>query len=340
MYSLVRKLLFKLDAENAHELSLDFLGAAERLKLTGLLSKPDNTNPVEVFGIQFPNAVGLAAGLDKNADYYNALGDLGFGFIEVGTVTPKPQAGNDKPRLFRLPTHEAIINRMGFNNKGVDYLVERIKNRRYSGVLGVNIGKNKITPEENALDDYIYCLERVYPYADYVTVNISSPNTPGLRNLQFGEALKTLLAGIKLKQKELAEIHNIYKPILVKIAPDMTPEEIQNIAQTFNEQAIDGVIATNTTIDKSAVDDDPHGQEAGGLSGIPVFDKSTDTLKILKSYLDDSIPVIGVGGIHDIDSAEEKFEVGASLIQIYSAFIYQGPKLIKELVEFTNRLPR
>lgn len=336
MYSLARKLLFKLDPEIAHEFSLDMLAAGDRLKILSLLSQTPASNPVTVMGLEFPNRIGLAAGLDKNADYYQALSNLGFGFVEVGTVTPKPQSGNEQPRLFRLPEHQAIINRMGFNNKGVDYLVERVSNRMLKTPLGINIGKNKITPEDEALSDYTICMEKVYRFADYITVNISSPNTPGLRDLQFGESLEKLLKGIKQKQAELAEHHQKYVPVAVKIAPDMTEEELIDVAQTFLSLNIDCVIATNTTIDKSSVESSKYASEAGGLSGVPVQDKSTRAIKILKSQLGSQIPIIGVGGIHDIESAQEKLDAGASLLQVYTGFIYQGPELIQSLVKATN----
>lgn len=329
MYSLIRSALFKLDPETSHDLSLEWLGALERLKLLGGFAAKRIHNPVNVMGLTFPNAVGLAAGLDKNGDYMNALGALGFGFVEIGTITPLAQPGNPKPRLFRLADHQAIINRMGFNNKGVEHLVAQVKKaRRFDGLLGINIGKNKVTPEQNALDDYLICLDAVYDYADYITVNISSPNTPGLRNLQFGEALNALLAGIKKRQGELAAARNRYVPIAVKIAPDMTDEELTQTANTLLEQGIDGVIATNTTIRRDAVQSSPFANEAGGLSGVPVREGSTHAIKILSQTLKGKMPIIGVGGINCAADAAEKIRAGASLVQIYSGFIYQGPALI------------
>lgn len=331
MYKYIRPLLFKLDPEVSHELSLDWMGALERLKLLSLFSSERVSDPVEVFGLKFPNAVGLAAGLDKNGDYFNALGTLGFGFVEIGTVTPKAQAGNPKPRLFRLEEEQGVINRMGFNNKGVEHLVNQVKQtRRFSGVLGINIGKNKLTPDENALDDYLICLDAVYPHADYVTVNISSPNTPGLRNLQFGESLNVLLAGIKKRQKLLAAEYDKYVPIVVKIAPDMTDEELKSTAETFLAQGIDGVIATNTTISREGVELSLFGEEVGGLSGLPVRDKSTHAIKVLAQTLAGKMPIIGVGGILSGDDAVEKLAAGASLVQLYSGFIYRGPELVGE----------
>lgn len=331
MYGLAKKILFAMSPEVSHELALDWLGAAQRTGLLKLFySQP--SRPVEVMGLKFPNPVGLAAGLDKNGDYLNALGDLGFGFVEIGTVTPRPQPGNPQPRLFRLTEHNAIINRMGFNNKGVGHLVERVKKRTYQGILGINIGKNKNTPDEQALDDYLICLRAVYPYADYVTINISSPNTPGLRSLQFGESLEKLVVGIKSEQKILAQQHGRYVPIAVKIAPDMTDDEIREVAATLQRHQIDAVIATNTTLSRAGVETSPHANEAGGLSGEPVRDASTHVIRVLRGFLGDTMPIIGVGGIMSGADAKAKIEAGANLIQIYSGFIYRGPELIKECV--------
>jgi dihydroorotate dehydrogenase len=330
MYSFIRDLLFKLDAETSHEFSLDFIGAAERLKLFEILLSKVPANPVEVMGITFPNPVGLAAGLDKNGDYVNALGALGFGFVEVGTVTPQPQPGNPLPRLFRIPEAQAIINRMGFNNKGVDHLVERVKRRRYSGVLGINIGKNASTPVENAADDYVIGMQKVYAHADYITVNVSSPNTQGLRDLQFGDSLSRLLERIKQEQSALQLQHGRYVPVAVKIAPDMDDEAIKQVAATLLQQGMDAVIATNTTIGREGVEQYETSKETGGLSGLPVRDKSTRVIKALYAELSDKLPIIGVGGISDGVSAAEKIQAGAKLVQIYSGFIYRGPELIRE----------
>ena len=339
MYHAVRNLLFRLNPETSHELSLECLGAAERLGVTRLMgSVPDD--PVEVMGLRFPNPVGLAAGLDKNGDYFNALGALGFGFVEIGTITPLPQPGNPKPRLFRLTGHHAIINRMGFNNKGVEHLVAQVKNRRYDGILGINIGKNAKTPVENALSDYRACLRKVYALADYVTVNVSSPNTPGLRNLQFGESLTELLAGIKREQRKLTDEQERYVPIAVKIAPDMDEAEIASVAETLLKLEIDAVIATNTTIGREGVETDPQHTEAGGLSGAPVRDKSTAVIAALAKVLDGRIPIIGVGGIDSAAAAVEKMAAGASLVQVYSGFIYQGPGLVKECAEVVAKYRR
>ncbi|HEY7886524.1 MAG TPA: quinone-dependent dihydroorotate dehydrogenase [Cellvibrionaceae bacterium] len=333
MYGALRQLLFCLNPETSHHISLAGLRLAERAGLLRYCVAPVMDSPVEVMGLRFPNAVGLAAGLDKNGDYIDALGALGFGSIEIGTITPLPQPGNAKPRLFRLKQQQAIINRMGFNNKGVDYLVEQVKARRFKGILGINIGKNAKTPVENALDDYRICLNKVYAYADYITVNVSSPNTPGLRNLQFGESLNALLAGIKAEQLALAESQGRYVPIAVKIAPDMTDEEIQSVAEALLKQKMDAVIATNTTIGREGVESDPQHTEAGGLSGAPVRHKSTHVVRTLAAALQGAIPIIGVGGITEDKYALEKIQAGASLVQIYSGFIYQGPNLIAQCAD-------
>ena len=330
MYEHLRKVLFALDPERSHHISMDAIGAAERLGLMSLFAKEVPDDPVELMGLTLPNPVGLAAGLDKNAQAFNGLGALGFGFVEVGTVTPRPQPGNPQPRLFRIPDAEAIINRMGFNNLGVDYLVERVKHRRYSGVLGINVGKNFDTPVEKAADDYCLCMEKVYAYADYITANVSSPNTKGLRDLQFGDSLNALLAALKQKQKELADEHDRYVPLAVKIAPDMDEEAIKHVAQSLREYDIDGVIATNTTIDKSSVKGFTHGDEEGGLSGRPLTERSTEVIRQLSDALDGAIPIIGVGGIFDGESAADKIRAGATAVQIYSGFIYRGPAVIRE----------
>ncbi len=332
LYSLVRPFLFSQDAEKAHQLSLASLD-----KLGCLLPTPNlSSNPTQVMGITFPNRVGLAAGLDKNGAHIAALGKLGFGFLEVGTVTPKPQAGNPKPRLFRVPEHHGIINRMGFNNDGVDALIANVKRSRgdYAGVLGINIGKNKDTPNEKANDDYCLALQKVYPHADYITANISSPNTVGLRALQSADAIKSLIVALKEAQQALAKTHG-YKPIAIKIAPDLSDEAIVELAAIFSEYAVDGVIATNTTIDKSAIAGAKYAGEEGGLSGLPVREQSTHVIRTLAQALDDSIPIIGVGGIMSADDAVEKLAAGARLVQLYSGLVYRGPELVKQAVAKT-----
>ncbi len=333
MYSLLRKAIFTLTPETAHDLSLEAIGAAERLKLTGWIGNRVVDDPKTVMGIEFKNPVGLAAGLDKNGEYIDGLAALGFGFIEVGTVTPRPQPGNPKPRLFRLPEAQGIINRMGFNNKGVDYLVEQVKRSRFDGVLGINIGKNKDTPAEKAVDDYLYCLEKAYPYASYIAVNLSSPNTPGLRDLQFGDMLNNLLAELKTAQKRLSEQYQKYVPIAVKIAPDMSNQEIAEVVEALVAQEMDGVIATNTTVSRESVEHLQHGSEQGGLSGAPLLVQSTEKLEVLCEVLNGRLPVIGGGGICEGSDAIDKVKAGASLIQIYSGFIYKGPTLIKDCAQ-------
>ena len=333
MYDLILKLLFKLDAETSHELTLELLGAAKRLGVLGLFAPKVPAQPVDLLGLTFANPVGLAAGLDKNGDYIDALGSLGFGFIEIGTITPRPQDGNPKPRLFRLREHHAIINRMGFNNKGVDHLVAQVKKSQYKGILGINIGKNFDTKVEDADRDYEICLEKVYAHADYVTVNISSPNTPGLRTLQFGDSLKSLLGTLKKAQLRLQQQHGKYTPILVKIAPDMDQQETIMVANTLIENEMDGVIATNTTLDREAVAGHEFAEEAGGLSGAPVQARSDQVIKWLSVALDGKMPIIGVGGILNGASAATKIEAGAALVQVYSGFIYKGPKLIGDANE-------
>jgi len=332
-YTGIRNLLFKLSPETSHELSLDMIGALGRLKLTGLFAAKVPSNPVTVMGVEFPNPVGLAAGLDKNADHIDGLAALGFGSIEVGTVTPRPQPGNPKPRLFRLPQAQAIINRMGFNNLGVDHLIEQVKASKFNGVLGINIGKNFDTPVEKATEDYLICLRKAYAYASYITVNISSPNTPGLRTLQFGDSMDELLAALKKEQKLLTEEHGKYVPMAIKIAPDMNDEEIKLVAGKLMSHEMDAVIATNTTLDKSLVEELPHGDEAGGLSGAPVTEQSTHVVKVLAEVLKGQLPIIAVGGIMDGASAAEKIAAGASLVQLYTGFIYRGPELIEEVAD-------
>lgn len=329
MYSLARPLLFSVAPERAHELTLSWLQKAYSL---GFVSPKLIEKPVTCMGIEFPNPVGLAAGLDKNGAHIDALAALGFGFIEVGTVTPRPQAGNEQPRLFRIPKAKAIINRMGFNNDGVDQLIENVKASNYKGVLGINIGKNADTPVEQAVDDYLHCFEKVYNYASYVTVNISSPNTKNLRSLQNGEALAHLLETLKRRQAELAEEHQHYVPLVLKVAPDLSTDEIAFIAKQLLHYKVDGLIVTNTTLARDGVVDLPFGNEAGGLSGAPVFEKSTTCLRSFSAVLKNQIPLIGVGGILSGEQALAKQNAGASLVQLYSGLIYTGPKLVKDCI--------
>jgi len=331
-YPLVRKALFQLDAERAHELTLQQLQRITGTPLLHLIRQTVPFRPVNCMGLTFKNPLGLAAGLDKNGECIDALGALGFGFIEVGTVTPRPQAGNDKPRMFRVLEAEGIINRMGFNNLGVDRLVENVKKSHFDGVLGINIGKNKDTPVEQGKEDYLICMEKIYPYAGYIAINISSPNTPDLRTLQYGEALDDLLQAIKEMQKNLAARHHKYVPLAVKIAPDLSEEELSQIADSLVRHNIEGVIATNTTLDRSLVAGLKHADEAGGLSGRPVQLRSTEIIRRLSQELQGRLPIIGVGGIDSLVSAREKLAAGASLIQVYSGFIYKGPPLVREIV--------
>jgi len=331
-YPAIRKVLFQFDAETIHELTIKSLKSTGSTPLNAFYRQRVTNKPLNVMGIDFPNPLGLAAGLDKNGECIDAFAAMGFGFVEVGTVTPRPQAGNEKPRIFRLPEANAVINRMGFNNKGVDYLVSQVRSSKFKGVLGINIGKNKDTPEEKAKDDYIHCMKKVYDFATYITVNISSPNTPGLRALQYGDALNELLAALKEEQAHLSKQFGKYVPIAVKIAPDLNEEEVQSVAKSLIDNNIDGVIATNTTLSREGVEGLEHGNEQGGLSGAPVKDKSTTVIRILAKALENKLPIIGVGGIASSNDANEKLAAGASLVQVYTGFIYQGPPLIKEIV--------
>jgi dihydroorotate dehydrogenase len=330
MYRLLRPALFRLDPETAHDLTLTGLKAANSLGLSGIISSRPPDDPRTLMGLTFPNPVGLAAGLDKNGDCINGLAALGFGFIEIGTVTPLPQPGNPKPRLFRLPQANAIINRMGFNNDGADKLIENVRHARYKGILGINIGKNAATPIEKAADDYLTCLRKMYAHASYITVNISSPNTKNLRQLQDEDALNDLLTQLKLEQQKLADTHGKYVPIALKIAPDMETGQVVQVARLLMQHRIDGVIATNTTLSREGVTNLPHGTETGGLSGAPMRDKSTSVIRQLAAELKGALPIIGVGGILSGADAAEKIAAGASLVQIYSGLIYRGPALISE----------
>ena len=336
LYALARPLLFSLDPESAHDVTLSTLSACARLGLTQWLPKPAS-DPRTVMGIRFPNPVGLAAGLDKDGACIDGLASLGFGFIEIGTVTPRAQPGNPKPRMFRLPQANALINRMGFNNGGVDAFVRNVQASRFyqdkQGVLGLNIGKNADTPIERATDDYLTCLEKVYPFADYVTVNISSPNTKNLRQLQQASELGALLSSLKQSQRSLADRHGRYVPIALKIAPDLDAEQITTIADSLLQHQIDAVIATNTTTTRDAVQGLAHSDEAGGLSGAPVLTLSNNVISGLRAELGDTIPIIGVGGILSGADARAKMLAGASLVQVYTGLIYRGPALVSECVQ-------
>jgi len=331
-YPFVRKALFQLDPERAHEMTFSQLRRVTGTPLEFLVRQKVPAKPVTCMGLNFKNPLGLAAGLDKNGECIDAFAAMGFGSIEIGTVTPRPQPGNDKPRIFRLVAAEGLINRMGFNNLGVDNLVENVKKAHFDGVLGINIGKNKDTPVEQGKDDYLICMDKVYAYAGYIAINISSPNTPGLRTLQYGEALDDLLVAIKNKQQALAEKHHKYVPVAVKIAPDLSEEELIQVADSLVRHNIDGVIATNTTLDRSLVEGMNYASESGGLSGRPLQLKSTEIIRRLSGELAGRLPIIGVGGIDSVMAAREKMAAGASLVQIYSGFIYKGPPLVKEIV--------
>ncbi|MDY0970182.1 quinone-dependent dihydroorotate dehydrogenase [Siccibacter turicensis] len=331
-YPFVRKALFQLDPERAHEMTFSQLRRISGTPLARLIRQTVPAKPVTCMGLNFKNPLGLAAGLDKNGECIDAFGAMGFGSIEIGTVTPRPQPGNDKPRIFRLVDAEGLINRMGFNNLGVDNLVENVKKAHFDGVLGINIGKNKDTPVEQGKEDYLICMEKIYAYAGYIAINISSPNTPGLRTLQYGEALDDLLIAIKNKQQALREKHHKYVPVAVKIAPDLSEEELIQVADSLVRHNIDGVIATNTTLDRSLVQGMAYSNEAGGLSGRPLQLKSTEIIRRLSTELAGRLPIIGVGGIDSVIAAREKMAAGASLVQIYSGFIFKGPPLVKEIV--------
>ncbi|MBU6327149.1 MAG: quinone-dependent dihydroorotate dehydrogenase [Verrucomicrobia bacterium] len=334
MYPIFKNLLFQLDAETAHVVSMASLRLAEKSGLLGLLfPEPESVTPVEVMGLAFPNRIGLAAGLDKEGNTIDALGRLGFGFIEIGTITPRPQEGNPRPRLFRMIPEQAIINRMGFNNPGIEHGVENVrKSRNFSGIIGFNIGKNKDTPNEDAAADYLQCLRAAYPVADYITVNLSSPNTPGLRDLQNADSTARLLDVLKKEQTKLAQEHGSYVPVTFKVAPDLSYDHIAALAAVFLDGGLDGLVATNTTLSRQGVENNPLHREAGGLSGPPEKNLSTHVIQCFSSQLRGKIPIIGVGGISSVGDAREKLNAGASLIQIYTSFIYQGPKIVRELL--------
>jgi dihydroorotate dehydrogenase len=332
VYSILKRLLFTLDAETAHDLSLKWLKIIHNAGLTRFLPK-SNSAPCTAMGLEFKNPVGLAAGYDKNGDYIDALAVLGFGFIELGTVTPRPQPGNPFPRLFRLPKQQAVINRMGFNNKGVDYLVLQIKASSYSGIIGVNIGKNLTTDVAHAHEDYLYCFQKAYPYADYVAINVSSPNTPGLRNLQLKDHLGPLLGLIQAERDKLFQKHHKYVPVVVKIAPDLSDAEVVSFVEIFQNSNLDGIIATNTTLSREGVETTGLAHEQGGLSGAPLKNRASHVLKILKSVLNNKTTVIASGGIMTADDAVQRFQSGASLVQLYTGLVYSGPGLVNVTVK-------
>ncbi len=338
MYGLARPLLFALDAERAHALGLASLEAAYRSGVNPLVAAPARPLPTKAFGLTFPNPVGLAAGLDKNGAHIDALLALGFGFVEVGTVTPRPQPGNPRPRMFRLPAQQAVINRLGFNNEGVDALVRNVERaRRRDGLLGINIGKNKDTPNEAAEGDYLHCLRKVYPLADYVTVNISSPNTAGLRELQEEQALRRLVGTLRDEQEALAARHGRRVPMLVKIAPDLSESDIDAAGRVLGDLGVDGVVATNTTTARDGVEGARHAGEVGGLSGAPLMARSTAVLRMLRTRLPEAIPLVGVGGIlHGADAATKQ-AAGATLVQLYTGLVYRGPALVAECVNALRR---
>ena len=331
-YFPLRTLLFQFDPETAHNWTLGLLRATPPLALSALFGRCVPSQPRRVMGLDFPHPIGLAAGLDKNGECIRAWEALGFGFIEIGTVTPRAQPGNSKPRMFRLPLAQALINRLGFNNKGVDYLIEQVRRSGFKGVLGINIGKNADTPAERAIDDYLIGLRKVYPWASYVTVNISSPNTPGLRDLQYGAALEQLLATLQAERQRLCDTHGRYVPLAIKIAPDLADADLPMVGQALRRHGMDAVIATNTTFSRAGVEGMPHAGETGGLSGAPLRERSTAVVRRLADILAGEIPIIAVGGILSGADAAAKIEAGASLVQLYTGFIYRGPDLIREAV--------
>lgn len=334
-YRLAQKVLFATDPEQAHLLALQSLRLAHTLGATRWRCAVPG-RPVHCMGLEFPNAVGVAAGLDKNAEYFEALGDLGFGFVEVGTITPRPQPGNPRPRVFRLPEKQALINRLGFNNKGVDFLVQRVREHRFKGILGINIGKNADTPMERAAEDYLHCLEKVYPWAGYITVNISSPNTRDLRSLQAVATLEDLLGQLEQRRVSLTREHGRRVPIAVKVAPDLQPAEIADIARVVASSRMDAVIATNTTIDREGVAGLPHAGESGGLSGRPLKPKADHVLQAFRQQLPPTVALVGVGGITCGQDAVNKLELGARLVQFYTGMIYQGPGLVEDCLKAIN----
>ena len=335
-YPLIKKLLFQLPPEIAHEISLSILRKLEQMRLLTAISPKLKNKPVHCMGLDFPNPIGVAAGLDKTGCCINALGCLGFGFIEVGTFTPKAQAGNPKPRLFRLPKHQAIINQMGFNNPSIDLGIQNIQQnrQRFNYPVGINIGKNKLTPNTKAIDDYLYGFKVAYPHADYITINLSSPNTPKLRDLQAPQEASKLISTIKKQQAQLHREHKRFVPLVFKISPDLSKKEITTLSQVFMAEGLDGLIATNTTLDRPAkLKNSKYHDQQGGLSGSPLHVKSLSVISSFHSHLENQVPIIGVGGITDAKSAKETLDAGAQLIQLYTGFIYSGPPLIKKIIQ-------
>lgn len=333
IYPLLRPVLFQLNPETAHHLSIVLLQEATRLKKWNPFKEKPVQQPVELMGLKFPNPVGMAAGFDKNGECIDGLAALGFGFIEIGTVTPRPQMGNPLPRLFRVPEHRALINRMGFNNKGVDYLLTQVEKTSYEGILGINIGKNRDTPNERALDDYVECFKKVYTRASYITINISSPNTPGLRDLQVGEMLDILVAGLCRAREELMDTHGKRVPLVIKVSPDLGSDSIKIMADIFLKYGIDGVIATNTTAARIGIENHSLAAEPGGMSGQPLQQMATDVVSRLQHCLGDSIPIIACGGVFDANDAKAKLAAGAKLVQVYTALIYEGTGLVTDIMK-------
>ncbi|MCF7986290.1 MAG: quinone-dependent dihydroorotate dehydrogenase [Methylovulum sp.] len=332
LYPMLRPLLFSLEPETAHEVTLKLLNLAHRSGLARLVNSKVMDCPVDVMGLSFKNPVGLAAGMDKNGDYIDALAEIGFGFIELGTITPRPQPGNPKPRLFRLPEYNAVINRMGFNNKGIEHLLAQVARSRSPGIIGINIGKNFDTPIAEASKDYVLGMQKAYPFASYITLNISSPNTQNLRQLQQGDDIKNLLDSLKHVHTQLHQEHGKYVPLVLKIAPDLTDEELLHIAKLLIEFGIDGVIATNTTIARDNIAGHPYASEMGGLSGEPVKVQATSIVRGLAAELNGKVPIIAAGGIMSAEDAQEKIAAGASLVQVYSGLIYSGTELVSQIV--------
>ncbi len=331
-YNILRRFIFKFSPEKTHELTMQLLKLTHGTPLDIFYRQKVQQRPVKVMGLTFSNSVGLAAGLDKDAECIDAFAAMGFGFIEIGTITPVAQLGNESPRIFRVLGGEGLINRMGFNNKGVDNLINNVKNSNFKGVIGINIGKNLLTPVEEAKNDYLICMNKVYQYAGYIAVNISSPNTPGLRSLQYGKVLDDLLSSLKTRQAELNNQYRKYVPLALKVSPDLEDDEIKFIANAVLKHKIDGLIATNTTLDRSLIQGMSHASEAGGLSGRPLQNKSTMVIEKFARHLNGQVPIIGVGGVDSVIAAKEKILAGASLVQIYSGFIYHGPELVRQII--------